>query len=90
MGDGGLGGVQDGFSDRVLAAMLQADVLQDAELQGGQRCLQIGPTDVLLRQPLEERLRRGSGVTGGPAPHRQLVPVDQSPKLLADLSGNLR
>lgn len=82
LGDGGPGGVQDSLSDRVLAGrplQLQADVLQDAELQGGQRRLQVGPADVPLRQPLEQRY----------VPHRQLVAVDQSPDLIKDLRGNL-
>lgn len=85
--------MQDGLSDRLLTAallQLQTDVLQNAELQGGQRRLQVGLADVLLRQPLEERLWEASCVSGGPALHRQLVAVDQSPNLLTDLSGNLR
>lgn len=68
---------------------LQTDVLQDAELQGGQRCLQVGPADILLRQPLEQRLWEASVVCGGSTSCCQLVPVDQSTNLLTDLSGNL-
>lgn len=83
------GVVQDGLSDRVLAAallQLQADVLQDAALQRGQRRLQVVPADVALRQPLEDRLREGGGVS---STRRQLVPVDQSSDLLPDPSRDL-
>lgn len=84
--------MQDSLSDRVLTGrsfQLQADILQDAVLQGGQCRLQVGPAHVPLRQPLEQRLWEDGGVFRGPAPHHQLVAVDPSLDLITDLRGNL-
>lgn len=79
LGDGGPGGVQDSLSDRVLAGrslQLQADIPQDAVLQGRQRRLQVGPAHVPPRQE--------GGVFRGPAPA-----VEPSPDLITDLRGDL-
>lgn len=39
------------------ALQLKRNVFQDAHLNGGQRCLQVGRAHVTLRQPLDQRLR---------------------------------
>lgn len=91
LGDRGpdaLGSMQDRLSDRVLAApllQLQADVLQDAELQRGQRRLQGRLAHTALREPLEERLWEGGGVST----RCQLVAEEQRPNFLSHLSRDL-
>lgn len=68
----------------------QADVAQDDQLQRGQRRLQVGVAHVALRQPLGQRLQGcEDAIRRGPAPQRQLVPIEQSPNLVPDLSRNL-
>lgn len=89
LGDRGpdaLGSMQDRLSDRVLAApllQLQADVLQDAELQRGQRRLQVRLAHTALREPLEERLWEGG------AARCQLIAEEQRPNFLSHLSRDL-
>lgn len=68
----------------------QADVPQDALLQRGQRRLQVGAAHIVLRKPLGQRLRGCEGaIRRGPAPQRQLVPVEQSPNLVPNQGRNL-
>lgn len=81
-----------GLPGRVLAVALlelPADVLQEAQLQGGKRCLQVGPTHIVPRQPLQQRLLGAGGMCRGSTPHPQAVAIHQSLKFFTDLSGNL-
>ena len=78
-----------------LLLQLLADVPQDAELQGGQRGSQVGPADVALGQPLQQRVGEGRlvicavvrGVSLGEG--HQLVAVQQGPELLPHLGAHL-
>lgn len=53
-GDSSTSGGRDVLSDCILHRVLQADVLQEVQLQGRQRGLHLHLTHVLLRQPLEQ------------------------------------
>lgn len=64
---------------------LQADVLQNAELQRQQRRFKMGAADKLLGQPREQHLWEGHSI----APIRQLVTRNQSPDLLSNQLRNL-
>lgn len=82
LADGCLGAIAS------ISCQLPTYVLQDAELQGSQRHLQVSPAHIMLRQPLQQRFS-GGHVSRGPTPLRQLAAVDLSVNTIMDLRGNL-